>query len=313
MKNKIFVMLTFIILAALAFTVFVENTFLVDVHAAVNQAVFRVSGEEQVVVGRQGRLFFAEELPAYFGGNADDAAIDELVGTVERLNDTLAEHGVRLIVMIAPNKSSVYPEYMAYNLIKGAEHTAGIINERLAERGVDRLNAFALLSGRNEIVYHKTDTHWNAIGALLVYRELMSMLDVPHETYDSQDAQWQTVSAVGDLTKLYRPTVRSAEEDYAPIVARSYRSARPVTNLDAADIRTTCGANNLNMLVVRDSFGEALFPYIANNVGSLTYLRAVPRDSALILAQDVIVIEIVERNVFDLIGICEDILRAVPR
>jgi hypothetical protein len=307
MKNKIIVIITFIILAALSFTIFTENTFLVDIHAVINQTIFHVSGEEQVIVGRNGWLYFNEEMPAYFGGNADTAAIDALCGSVERLSFALAARDIKLIILIAPNKNSIYPEYMAYNYIKSnAESTANIINERLSKSGVTVLDAFSVLQNNKEnILYHKTDTHWNARGALLIYNELMALLDAPHETYSG--AKWETVSAVGDLTKLYRWSARAEEDGTAPIIERSYRASRPITNLDMADIRTTSPANSLRLLIVRDSFGESLFPYIANNTGSLTYLRTAPSDISLILSQDAIVIEIVERNVFDMREICEEI------
>ena len=67
---------------------------------------------------------------------------------------------------------------------------------------------------------------------------------------------------------------------------------------DDARIQTTCTTTDLSILVVRDSFGRALLPYLANTVGRMTFSRsdrAVPEQAAAADA-DWVVVEVVQRN-----------------
>ena len=256
------------------------------------------SGNDQVIRGR-GMLFYDQEIPDYLGLSAlPEAELTDLADMLARLNDALSAEDRRLIVLLAPNKSSVYPEAMPARCLP-ADKPSNLtrLQAALTERGVSCLDAQAvLLAGKEQgQLYYAHDTHWNARGAWLVYGALMDQmgLPVPYEDVSFEDGQ------AGDLIIMAQPGTSPVEPDAVPGIQRTYRTARPMRSLNDMRIETTSPADTPSLLVIRDSFGEGLFPYLANSIGKLVYSRvyADALSQARTAEADIVIIEIVERNI----------------
>lgn len=257
------------------------------------------SGSPQVIVGKDGFLFFAETLEDYQGtAPLTEAQTHALTGKLLTLESMLAEQGQELIVLIAPNKNTIYPEMMPAHILPARQDALAEINTALTAAGLRVLDAGTLLRSSKEagLLYFKGDTHWNARGARLVFQELMRMTgkDAPEEfTYASGQA--------GDLALLCQPGTQPVEQDAVPEIQRVYRTARPMRSLNDARIQTSGGTTDLALLVVRDSFGEGLFPYLANTAGSMVFSRSyqdIPAQAETAKAHFV-VLEVVQRNLRD--------------
>lgn len=260
------------------------------------------SGSEQVVRGRGGFLFFAETLADYQGMQPLTAAEQSaLIDRLTALQSALAAEGRGLIVLIAPNKNAVYPEYMPAHILPAQEDGLSRLNAALSGAGLTVLDAQTLLTAHKGegLLYFRGDTHWNARGARLVYQALMTMMGVTGAP-DYADVPL-TAGTAGDLTLLCQPGTPPTEPDAAPEIPRAYRTTRPMRSLDDARIQTTSAATDLSLLVVRDSFGEGLFPYLANTAGRMTFSRSDQDVAAQAAAADAdwVVIEVVQRNVRD--------------
>lgn len=271
---------------------------LITLHADISEALFRQSGEEQVVIGREGWLFFDEEMPDYYRrGGLTDMEIESIADRLARLSDDLAAEGIGFTFLCAPNKSSVYPEYLPYYAASAGEAgNRSRLHAALDTRGVAYIDAAALLREGDAPLYYRTDTHWNSRGALLVYRALMARIAPDGEVY--ADIAWTEGTIAGDLVALYRPLGGEAERTDLPDIARAYRAVGTIRSLDDMTIRTHGDEGGPRLLVYRDSFGEQLFPYLANATEHLVYARALPQDAALAVAEGVrhVVLEIAERN-----------------
>jgi hypothetical protein len=275
----------------------------IDLHARLNETLFGVSGEEQVIIGRAGFLFFSETLPAYTNRDMlSDEQLNELADSIARLSEALASRSVGFMLIVAPNKNAIYPEYMPYNYRPAVESSlARGLLDALAARNINAPDTLSLLSGHKTDgwLYYHMDTHWNARGALLVYRAIMEKLLEGREPFDYEtyeNAEWRSIETRGDLTNLYRPLSGDAEMSDAPDITREYRSAGVIKTLMDPRIETISPRNDLSIYVLRDSFGEALFPYLANNTGRLVYSRAVPNGADWIDGIEYVVIEIAQRN-----------------
>ena len=112
----------------------------------------------------------------------------------------------------------------------------------------------------------------------------------------------------GDLAALYLPLATVTETDAGPAVEKRYVADGVMRSLSDMMIGTRSGANDLRVLVLRDSFGEALFPYLANNVGRLLFTRALSMEEAAITkfireeGIEHVVLEIAERNLASLLA-----------
>ena len=266
-------------------------------------ALIGESGSEQVIRGR-GMLFFGEEMPDYLGRSAlSEEALTALAEELAALSDALTAEGRRLVVLLAPNKSSVYPEAVPSRYVP-SEGPSNLmrLQEALKEREIEYLDALSILLHGKERgqLYYANDTHWNARGAGLVYRALMDklMLEPPFDevTYAAGQA--------GDLIVMARPGASPIEADAVPDIARRYRTSRPMRSLNDMRIETATEADTPSLLVVRDSFGEGLFPYLANSFGRMVYSRVYEDvlGQARSAEADIVVLEIVERNVGNLMG-----------
>jgi len=258
------------------------------------------TGSQQVVAGKDGFLFFAETLPDFQGGGMADEETTALAEKLLALRQALAAEGRELIVLIAPNKNAIYPEMMPVHILPAETDGLARVNAALAEAGLNVLDARAiLLAGKAQgLLYFRGDSHWNARGARLVYQELMNMTGTSAPAYAEAPLR---EGQAGDLTLLCQPGTSPMEADAEPELRRVYRTQRPMRSLNDARIQTSCETTSLSMLVVRDSFGAGLFPYLANTAGKLVFSRSdedVARQAATADA-DWVVVEVVQRNLRD--------------
>lgn len=257
-------------------------------------ALLGESGSPQVIRGRDGFLFFAEALHAE---PLTDQELSALTDKLTALEQALAADGRRLIILIAPDKASVYPEMLPLHLLPPQPDPLRQANASLRDAGLTVLDAQGLLTAhKNEgLLYFRGDSHWNARGARIIYQELMRLTGT--EAPDYADTPLLPGTA-GDLTLLCQPGTQPTEPDASPDIPRAYRTSRPMRTADDARIQTTSTTTPLSLLVVRDSFGRALLPYLANTAGRMTFSRSdrdVPGQAAAAKA-DWVVIEVVQRN-----------------
>jgi len=129
-----------------------------------------------------------------------------------------------------------------------------------------------------------------------VYKALMAQL--PDAAWrDYGDLPLEKSRRLGDLTELIYSRGGPKEEVLQREVPRAYRVKGAMRTVMDMKIETACEANGLRVVMLRDSFANALFPYLANNIGSLRLIRSHHwLDSYWQEGTDAVVLEIVERN-----------------
>lgn len=257
-------------------------------------ALLGESGSPQVIRGRDGFLFFAESL---YTEPLTDQELAALTDKLTALEQALAADGRRLIILIAPDKASVYPEMLPLHVLPRQPDPLQQANASLRDAGLTVLDAQGLLTAHKGegLLYFRGDSHWNTRGARIICQELMRLTGT--EAPDHADAPLLPGTA-GDLTLLCQPGTPPTEPDASPDIPRAYRTARPMRTADDARIQTTSTTTSLSLLVVRDSFGRGLLPYLANTAGRMTFSRSdqdVPAQAAAAKA-DWVVIEVAQRN-----------------
>src|SRR5215468_6779654 len=146
-----------------------------------------VSSTPSVIVGKSGWLFFAgdEALASYRAVQPlTEAELTRWQQRMERRQAWLAERGVRFLVVIAPNKEPIYPEYMPARLNRVRETTRldQIVSHMRERSSVTIVDPRAALRSAKAggTVYFRTDTHWNDAGAWLLHREILKQLHAWH-------------------------------------------------------------------------------------------------------------------------------------
>ena len=163
---------------------------LIEWHGRFKYFVLGVSASPDVVLGEQGWLYWAQKGDgnplAHFRGlevqRADELA--EVTSILQARSDWLAARGVTYAFLIAPNKETIYPEFMPPAQVRLRE---GSLMDRFVEyaRQHSTVNIVdprqrLLEAKRHRVTYHPTDTHWNAYGAYAAYLALVEALRSQH-------------------------------------------------------------------------------------------------------------------------------------
>ncbi|MFC1764879.1 hypothetical protein ACFL6U_22765 [Planctomycetota bacterium] len=289
----------------------------VTAYTALVYCLLNDSVNEQVIVGKDGWLFFGPTLKDFTATDVlTDQEIDRIIEMLSLQDKYLASLGIEFIFAVVPNKSSIYGEYMpsryperlqqnnCCNLFRALENTT--INS------VDLFDPLKNAKSKQQ-VYHTLDTHWNNIGALVAARTILrqmqeSMPDYSFKSYT--DAQFNIEKRwLGDLSLILLPAFKCKDFQAVYEIPENYtfqengRQLRLTRNLEAMRIETTSQANNTSLLMFRDSFANALVPFISNNFGYVYYTCTLPYSYATIetLSPDVVILEIAERNIPNLL------------
>ena len=283
--------------------------------------VFGVSPVSTVLVGKDGWLYFLGEDSKGFDrwyrgiGALTDAEIAALRDELLHRREYLERLGIPYVVVVVPEKYSVYSEFLPdwakpVTTITALDRVADEIAHHPELHFIDLRSALraAKQSGR---VYYKTDSHWNFAGASAGYQVLMSKLErllpglssVPprHAPYDPATDFYS-----GDLSRMIGAATRFREEDVAPLwkilAETSPHCARrdPVGETPGFEfyVYTCPDPPRYRALVFRDSMAIPLIPLLSENFVRATYVSARRMDPALVerLKPDVVVEELVERT-----------------
>ncbi len=276
---------------------------MIDAYSAITGNVFSISSSDSVVWGDDGWLFFAETVGDFEGSSKfSDEQAEKAIKTVEIINETVEERGGEFLLAIAPNKNTLYGEYMPNNY----SQTSDITNYDIMLTGdyetVDLKTAF--LAQEDEL-YYKTDSHWNGEGARFAANEIMSKIE--EITGKGVVFDWHGVSAEpttieGDLAVMLYPQNTPQEEDVTYPDTQVEYSGR-VRSPEEMNISTTSEGTALNVYLMRDSFTNSLINYFSNAYQTMNYTRIMPLplETSAAIEADICVLEIVERRLPELL------------
>lgn len=279
------------------------------------------SETSNVICGRDGWLFFKDEKMDYMNTNAlSDREIKAAAATLSLIQEWVLANGGRFTFVPMPNKSSVYGEYMPFSYRKADENNLSRLSDALRAAGVNFTDMQQVMTEQKQLgLYHKRDTHWNYMGALIGYNAIMDSLGAAHQTYDGvnyvRQKNWRA-----DLDKLLYPSGGFLDEQYYfQIEYEPFMIVTPpgvtdqlgqlavfMSDKEENDVRIavqSLGApQNSKLYMVRDSFGRALLPFMIDNYKSSQFVRTDTPDLTQVQNGTDMVYEIVERNLRDVIG-----------
>lgn len=270
-----------------------------------------------VVVGRDGWLFYGTERNDYLDTNAlTDSQIRSIAVMLSLVEENVTSRGGAFTFVPMPNKASVYGEYMPAAYRGARENNLTRLMTALKEAGVcyvDMKQVMLDAKAEGKQVYHRRDSHWNYLGALIGYNAIMDSLGRPHETW--LDAPYTVEKSWrGDLDKLLYPAGGVLDEQYVfDIPYASFRFTYPGTMRDPKtqlavymsdkeeqdmhfSTRNAARKDGSSLLMVRDSFGRAVLPFFIESYENATFRRTDYPDLVSLKDGTDLVYEIVERN-----------------
>lgn len=276
---------------------------LVTINSFLRGKILKESTTKQVIVGKNDWLYYGGTLNDYKGENLiSQRELHMLAHNLKLMQQYVESQGSRFVLTIVPNKNSLYDENMPYYYQKGSESNLKNAAEFFEANGIAYLDLYKIFKEKEEVLYFQRDSHWNNQGALLAYNALMNYLGKSHETYLNVPFHIE-VSHEGDLDKMLYPLATTLEEEYVYDKEWNYNYVNDVRDNMEDWIETESVGKEGTLLMFRDSFGESLLPFVAEEVGKGYFSRLVPYNLTQIeqYKPNYLVIEKVERNLIDFV------------
>ncbi len=251
-----------------------------------------VSGEDSVIAGKDGWLYFAQTLGDYTGtAPMSTRELFSAASNIALMDEYCRRNGKEFTFIIAPNKNSLYGEFMPDYGVTAKTSNAKQLQGLLDQLDVAYVDLFAAFDAIEEPLYFAHDSHWNSKGAALGADLINASFGVESD-YFGADFSHSTPHD-GDLYAMVFPGAQDPETDPVYGGTLDFTFTSKSTQPDAINL-TTEGTGTGNLLCYRDSFGILLFPYLADSYGSAKFSRAVNYD--LTASADYVAVELVERN-----------------
>jgi hypothetical protein len=146
-------------------------------------SLFKTSPLKNVHVGKDGWLFSITTLKDYLKDSCKDRQdLRNLARGLQNIEKMLARNNQTFVFVVAPNKATVYPEYVG---IAHPEQGCGkspyeLLLEAFDEfplKGFIRLDKLLIEAKKDGQLYHKTGTHWNLRGESIAIEAILRYID----------------------------------------------------------------------------------------------------------------------------------------
>lgn len=293
-----------------------------SLNAQLNWALNSLDSSD-VLRGKENWLFLkdvsdSKSLSDYQGLTAytpeEQAQFAQILG---QLQAALHEKGSRLAVVFAPAKEGVASRYMPDSIPVVAQPTrVDALAKYLQQEG------FLVIWPRDALLevdpaqqtYYKYDTHWNQAGAFLAADQLLSALDLPHTAWNPELIQPDPEqTAPTDLANVCAAWTLCTDDVYYTVDAPK---AVLLEASPAEQILHYTGTGQGTMLMIRDSFGEAMAPFAAAAFQNTLVLHGNALgqgalNQELTEVPDVVVLEVGERMSDGLLAYAQRVLEWV--
>lgn len=269
----------------------------------------------QALVGKDGWLVYTgtQNLDSFQNTpTLPPGGIENIQHNLELLYTNLQKRNITLIVVIAPNPATIYPDKLPDEIQKiGSRSELELLADEIQKKGPPVLLDLrpALQKARlKQDVYYRTNTHWNSNGVFVAYREIMRTLALtypelaPKKMSDfdlhSDGIYPHDIPQIMGATHILEAgfTLKPKNDDLKWIIYQS-NDPRPMS------VSYSAQENLPKLLMYGDSFGEPLVPLLAPHFSRATFIHNVSLSADVLSYKeieaadpDIVVLEFVERN-----------------
>jgi alginate O-acetyltransferase complex protein AlgJ len=198
------------------------------------------------------------------------------------------DKGIDFLFVITPDKQSIYPEYFPGRFQKvGTQSRLDQFMEYMQDSDVPILDLrHPMLQAKPEgQLYFKMDTHWNSFGAAVAQYEIMQYLakyypNIHPIQYRAKEFSWNKKNS-GDIANMLNLS-DYLQEQFNPALYMFIPKCdgqlieEKFENPDSSTFITNCHSSAPSVLIFRDSFFDALQPYIAQYFSKSVYVSTWP-------------------------------------
>jgi hypothetical protein len=198
--------------------------------------------------------------------------LNRLINVFEDMNKKVENEGAEFVIFIGPDKATIYPEYqlnLPQILLEKENFLFDPLIESLIKKNIKVYNPTIrlLMEKHKGLLYYRTDTHWNALGAYEAFEGFRTIIDIPElpsHFFENGPVYYGDLIGLGGYTSF--PV--SVGDNYV------FRWKNPpniivsngqISNLDATTQKTAW--------IFGDSFTDALEPYIIASFKKISFFK----------------------------------------
>jgi len=243
----------------------------------------------KITVGRDGWYFWGEDLSNMEDYRKNDPLTPIQLWQWKSILETnfqyLKRKGIHYLVVIPPEKHSIYGEYYPSHVTRvGRQSRLDQFLDYMKNSEVPILDLRQkLIQAKSEgQLFYKTDTHWNSFGAAIAQYEIMQYITklypgISPIQYHAKDFSWST-GKVGDIGQMLNLQDHLKEQNFPTL-------RNPLTGCDRTELKeltenkwdtpfmTTCNSTAPSALIFRDSMFTLLQPYISQYFSKALYIN----------------------------------------
>lgn len=307
-----------------------RNFFISSYQRELEDKFDKTSNNSKVLKGLDGWYFFdnfglIEDFFGYTPLSKDE--LDAWIEQIQARRDWLEGRGIRYLHVIAPNKQSMYPQYVMENglQLKGETRFEQLQNHLPPSLSENMVNLHSALGARlsEGQLYFKNDSHWNKRGAYFAYLEIIKRFSrwFPDEKFKTDFIfkkdrlrKGGNLGFGGDLARM--SGVMDAKE-VIPLLKGFRKCAErfPLENYNLtgyvwSPVRPSlgfrCNEKKLRAVVFRDSFFVQPEQFFSENFKEVVYLwKGYDQENVEEIIKrwkpDIVMEMIVERDAFNIL------------
>ncbi|MDX1708074.1 MAG: sialate O-acetylesterase [Desulfobacterales bacterium] len=225
--------------------------------------LFGMTDTGAVHVGSQGWLYSRQSIADVQKDACDDAAlIEQLALSLHAIELTIAAADRRFLFMVAPNKSTIYPEFLGFipsDRICRQSHYDLLLEafERHPLKGFVRLdNRLRYAKSSEHLLYNPGSRYWNARGAGVAAEAIAEKIfqtDDRHHRFDVRPIDLQ---------------------QQADLARRMLGLHTRIANDALIQLTSAESSEGLSAVVFGDAYFNSLVPYLSQTLRQLTVINA---------------------------------------
>lgn len=275
---------------------------------------------DKVLVGRNNWLYSTEDgaIEDYRGMTPfTGEELHTIKANLEKRQTFLSQRNIRYYLLIAPNKTSIYPEYMPrrinrYSTTDRWEQLRQYLADSCSVPVLD-MEPVLLQAKQHQPLYFKTDLHWNNHGAFLAYTQLMQRIHADFPSLRPLSRENFTVLA---RPKTDGDMARMIGIEHIPDTEYIYQSLKPTPfaylpppvyptyiSPEAAIVTAVNDTLLPRALVFRDSYTSYMIPFLSPHFHRCVYLWTHSFDYVIVEQEkpDIVVHELAEKLIYKLL------------
>ena len=257
-----------------------------------------------VIVGRSGWYFYTGQRSVeYYKGQclASSQDLANYASVLKQIKARCDKYGIKLIVLIAPNKEHVYSEYMPTYTVTNTDKRESRIVRYLQNQGLTVLYPLSELKAGDlyHETYYRNDTHWTPYGAYIANYLIEKKLGMWTADPYSIDLPGITKTIRrGDLVQLGNISNPPSIPYFAPQPNKSVSVTETKTSNGNVLRTVSSNTNGKSLVLIGDSFRTNMAETLTRDFQKTLILHRDYLSTSMkneILRANVLILETVER------------------